>query len=513
LSRRPRLGTAECAILAVFVAASFSVFAAEAIDAALHNRVFLGADGSFAPDQLQYLAWSTDAAHHGLIANLYSPGLGGHVFLHPMWLLTGLLHVDLGLSYPLLLVALKLVSIAALFAAVRAYARSLLSGPGVAVAIVLALFMATPAYLLSHQSPGVGMLSVEPFAVYWINGYEPIALSVAAMVAFLLTIGADEAGEAGRRRIAIASAAGLAAAWLHPWQGAELLAILAGLIAWERRSWRRQLTLVAPALFTAAPLIYYAVLARADSGWKQAERASAAAFTHPGPLRVAVALLVPVVLIAPGYGGAASNRAERVLRLWPAAIALVYVLSPAGSYHALGGLSIPASVLIVRGWPWLRARLPDRRAAVAAGAVVALAVGAASVATLRRVTGIGTGGQTAAEIPRPDAQALEFIAREPQPGGVLTTATLAAWTPGITDRATWVGHPIWTPAYQLRATLVELLFSGAGDHKPADELAFVRSTGTRFVLEPCGSAARLGVALTPAGFSATRIGCATVYRR
>jgi hypothetical protein len=62
---RPRLTKAQAALLAVFTAASLSVFVANAVDAALHNRVFLGADGSYAPDQLQYLAWSTDAAHTG----------------------------------------------------------------------------------------------------------------------------------------------------------------------------------------------------------------------------------------------------------------------------------------------------------------------------------------------------------------------------------------------------------------------------------------------------------------
>ena len=82
-----------------------SVFAVQAIDAAVNDRVYLGADGLYPYDQLQYLAWATDAAHHGLIADLYTLGLGRHVFLHPVWLLTGWLHVHAGLSFPLLLVA------------------------------------------------------------------------------------------------------------------------------------------------------------------------------------------------------------------------------------------------------------------------------------------------------------------------------------------------------------------------------------------------------------------------
>ncbi len=498
---RPRLTKAEAAVLAVFTAASFAVFAVGAVDAALHNRVFLGADGSYAPDQLQYLAWSADAAHHGLSANLYAIGVGGHAFLHPVWLLTGLLHVDLRLSYPALLIVWKLVATAALFASVRAYARSLLDGNGVTVAIVLALFMATPAYLLAHSSSGTGLLSVETFAVYWLAGYFPIALAVAAMVVFALAVASG--------RTVTACAAGLAASWLHPWQGAELLVIAAGLVIWERRGSRR---LLAPVAATAAPLVYYAVLARADAGWKLAERASAAPFTSPGPLPILLALVVPALLMLPAYATAASTPAERILRLWPAAVAIVYVVSPAGAYHALGGLSIPASVLIVKGWPWLRGRL-DRWARRVAFAAVCLAVIAAPVAVIRRLAGLRSGGQADAQIARDDALALDWIARSRTSGGVLSTASLGAWVPAITDHATWVGHPIWSPDYPLRAAQAALLLSGGADRNPAAVRAFVTSTRAVFVLEPCGRTAQLGPALGAAGWTAVRIGCATVYER
>src|ERR1700752_2626485 len=86
----PRLSRAELAVLISFLAASFSAFALFAIHAATTGRVFLGADGIWSSDQMQYLAWATDAAHHGLIADLYALGVpAGHVFLHPLWLRTG----------------------------------------------------------------------------------------------------------------------------------------------------------------------------------------------------------------------------------------------------------------------------------------------------------------------------------------------------------------------------------------------------------------------------------------
>jgi hypothetical protein len=262
---RPRPGIAELSILAVFVAASFSVFLVDAGNAAIHNRVFIGADGQWANDQLQYLAWATDAGHHGLIANLYAFDLGGHVFLHPVWLLTGLLRVRVGISYTLLLALWKLAAVLALFTVVRAYARSLLGGNAraVAVAMVIALFMVSPAYLIANRLNlgGSGLINLETFSVYWINGYFPIALAVAAMIWFLLQAPSllDDAASprSDRRRMLVTGAAGLAASWLHPWQGMVLIVIVAGLILWERPAWTRHRRLLVPLLATAAPLVYY----------------------------------------------------------------------------------------------------------------------------------------------------------------------------------------------------------------------------------------------------------------
>jgi hypothetical protein len=144
---------------------------------------------------------------------------------------------------------------------------------------------------------------------------------------------------------------------------------------------------------------------------------------------------------------------------------------------------------------------------------VSLAVIAAPAAAIRRVTGLRSGGQADAQIPREDARALDWIARSKTAGGVLSTAALGAWVPAITDRATWVGHPMWTPAFDSRAAQVEVLLSGAADRDPAAERAFVVSADAAFVLEPCGRAAQLGRALAPTGFTSARLGCATVYWR
>ncbi len=516
-------GRPELVLLAAFAAAGFSVFVVHALDAALNNQVFLGADGFVARDQLQYLSWATDAGHHGLIANLYAFHLGGHVFLHPLWLLIGVLHVGAGLSYPLLVACLKAATVLVLFAAIHAYARSVLGGTrrAVVVAMVIALFMSSPTYLLANvlQFGGSRLVNLETLSVVWINGYYEIALAVAAMLVFLMQVdallSAEERSRADRRRrTLIACAAGVTASWLHPWQGLTLLVIVVALVVWERPAPRAAARLLAPVLTTAAPLAYYAVLPRADAGWAQAQQFTSGIWDRYGDVTLLISMLPIFLLVLPGYAGRARSRSDRILRLWPLAIVVVFIAVRQDRFHAIGGFSVPAAILIVRGWPWIRDHLPwavRPRATWLAAAGICVAVAGAPIVLARRITTFDTGAQAVAELPRDDARALDRIVARHLSGGVLTRGFLGSWVPPVTDHATWTGHPTWTPDYYTRSAQVAALFSGSLDSDPARELAFVRSTGAAIVLEPCGSRAKLDAALRPAGWSGAGLGCATLY--
>ena len=148
-------------LVAVFAVASFALFGLDAVDAAANNRVYLGAASAAAQDSMQYLAWATDAAHHGLIANLYGFNNGGHVFFHPIWLVTGLLHVDAGVSYPLLLGLWQAAALILLVIVLRRYAQLVLGNDGRAraISLTLALFLVSPFFLFvvnlhfKHQRP------------------------------------------------------------------------------------------------------------------------------------------------------------------------------------------------------------------------------------------------------------------------------------------------------------------------------------------------------------------------
>ncbi|MCX6387384.1 MAG: hypothetical protein NTX07_01480 [Solirubrobacterales bacterium] len=64
----------------------------------LKGRVLSGADGLFPPDQLQYLTWIREAGDHWLIGNRFDMRTDHRVFLHPGFLLSGLVHRWLGAS-------------------------------------------------------------------------------------------------------------------------------------------------------------------------------------------------------------------------------------------------------------------------------------------------------------------------------------------------------------------------------------------------------------------------------
>ena len=545
---------AEWAIVAVFAVASFAVFGLNAVDAAANNRVFLGAAGSSAQDSMQYLAWATDAAHHGLIANLYGFNNGGHVFFHPIWLVTGLLHVDAGMSYLLLLGLWQAVALFLLIVVFRRYAQLVLGDDAKtrAIALTLAMFLVSPFFLfvvyLHFKLNGahwIGLLTGESYAANWISGYFPIALTVTAMIGYLIaverlmgtldrrTLGAELFQPAGLA----AAALGATAAFLHPWQGAELAVLTVGLAAWDplltrprRREMRevpepeidleklkRNVRLLLPLAGIALPLLYYLILPKIDAGWATFSRG-------PGPHRAGIPLLGwlttfgPAALASvPGWRTRATSDRQRLLRLWPIAVLITFVAAPTGRFEAFAGVSVPLALLAVQGWRRVleKRRLGGRnprvlRFLVTAGVVV-LVFGAAP-ATTRLLIKYRLAGRAVAQLDRPDADALDYLARQPR-GGVLSTAKVGIWVPALTDDSTYVGHSIWSPQWARRRDHVNRLFDDPGQRplSPAAALALIEQPGARYVLEPCGAREQLWPLLEPRGYSRHAFGCATVY--
>ena len=235
-------------MLAAFALLSVTVLAA----LATRPLEMSGADSNLAADQLQYFAWIRAAGEEIVSRNMFEidPASEGY-FLHPGYLITGLLYrlgVDIPVAYTLLW---KPVAVVVVFFGFRAYIRRLLPTSGQRLpALVLALFYVSPAAALigfahigdTEFQRWLSFLSGELFPGHYTSGYMMQAISVGLQPLILLA--AERARIPERRRpgrtgawyAAWAAAGGFLAAWLHPWQA---VAVLATVCAVELISWRR----------------------------------------------------------------------------------------------------------------------------------------------------------------------------------------------------------------------------------------------------------------------------------
>ncbi|MGO9960489.1 MAG: hypothetical protein ACLP50_31705 [Solirubrobacteraceae bacterium] len=109
-----------------------------------------------------------------------------------------------------------------------------------------------------------------------------------------------------------------------------------------------------------------------------------------------------------------------------------------------------------------------------------------------------------------ERRAFGYLARDPRPGGVLSSYTLGDAVPAETGRRTYGGDFRWSgPHFATKEDTAWRLLHGQLRAGPAR--AFVLSTGARFVLADCSSHARLARILTPIVLTVRRFGCATVY--
>jgi hypothetical protein len=501
----------ELLILALFAGLSIWVLAYDLWQASGPAHVWTGSYGIFPGDQFQYMAWVRDASHHLLVSDMYVLRSTPHDYLEPLIALAGGL-TALGLAPWAALLVFQPLAVGAIFFAVRAYLHRSLSGRWERrTALLLALFAGPFVVLLAPFGP----VAAE-WLPFWTWGYLPGVFAVAAQVGALVAY--DRAIRQGKS-LWWAPVLGLLASWLHPWQGEELLLILLvyelgrharlGRRYLEPQESIRRAPRALPwltALATLLPLLYYLLLDRLDPIWNMAQDAAA---LHASPGKVLLPLLPLLLGAALGWRGRPRSFLVAASRIWLLAALAVYAVCEAslGSTprHAFVGISIPLSVLAVRGVRRIQPHRIPRYRWLAGLCVVALTVPAA-------VAALGTvpGHIRSAFITSDAKRALSYLAQDSQPGGVLTSSSLAAVTPGMTGRHTYLGNPFWSqPDPRGRGARVRWLFY---DH-PSRVLAqeFVVGTGARFVLAPCGATTNLQLDLTAVLTAVHRFGCVAVY--
>jgi hypothetical protein len=415
----------------------------------------------------------------------------------------------LGVSPWLSLLLWKPVAVVALFLVVRGFInRCLADRWGRRAALALAFFFGS--FTVAYGSvSAVGDLF--PGFLSW--GYPFALLALAAMVASILRY--DRARTEGTLAW-WPGVLGAIASLLHPWNGALLVAAVLGaeLILPRRRPVSRsQLALpVLTMALTVLPLAYYVLLGRTDPSWRFAQAAS----KHFYPLSSIMLELAPLLLPALlAYRRRPQTFLSAASLVWPLAAFALFGLSTtrvaATPVHAFQGITVPLSVLAVRGIRDLGFRRLAHPVVYGCLLVAAFTVPTTywQLNNARRMVTPRWGKDTRF-ILKDEHRALQYLARDPRPGGVITRVYLGEIVPAETGRATFVGDCLWSqPNCAGRQVAVRELFTG--QMTPAAARQFVVSTGARFLLADCRPTASLNKLLPQIVVAVHRFGCATVY--
>jgi hypothetical protein len=194
---------------------------------------------------------------------------------------------------------------------------------------------------------------------------------------------------------------------------------------------------------------------------------------------------------------------EQALLLWIAASFVTYFVNDSFAPHALQGLSFPWAALAVRGWQRLRVTPVLGVAAIALMTIPGLAYDA------RKFVRTAASPVVQYYLPRSDARALDWVASDAPPGGVLAPTPFAAIVPSQTGRAVWVGNGYWSRDYEGRAHIVDRLFGGRLN--AAGARRFVASTGATILVSDCKHPADLTRTLGGRLAAVHAFGCARVY--
>ena len=303
--------------------------------------VFAGSDGPFAGDQFQYLSWIREYGRSLLADNDLDLAPSDHVFLHPMFLLSGL-GVRLGLSVEAAFLLWKPVAILALLAgcAPTSGASSRSAGADRRARRRAALRLAGGGAARRRRARR-GRRDVPGGAAVGLPARGDLGRADAALPARARADGAParrRVGVAVRRAVVVAAPVAGPGAARH--RGGRRPAA-----APPRPPWVRSRS---PAGRRSRRCSTTSSSRSTDPSWELAAEANEAIGNLP-VWSVAVALL-PLAAVAALGVRRPESLGEAMLLLWaPSAVLVFLFLSPSFAQHALEGISIPLAVLAVRG--------------------------------------------------------------------------------------------------------------------------------------------------------------------
>ncbi len=509
--RRRGLDRFELFVLLAFAGVSVFVLALDVGRVVFNGAVWTGTDGVYIVDQMQYLSWIRDASHHFLSSNLFVLRDTPADYFQPAVTISGGL-TALGMAPWLALLLWKPVAVLAIFSAVRAYAQRSLTGVWQRRTIlVLALFFGSFTLVYGNWSV---LGDLFPGFLSW--GYTFGLMALAAMVWALV---AYEDARVRRRRLWLPGMIGALASLLHPWNGELLIALVVAaelVMLVSRRYGRDHVRLTALTIVgTGVPLLYYAILGKADINWKLAQLASKHAFSFWSIALAVVPLLLPALV---AYRKRPATFLAAATRMWPLVAFGIFLLSGtslgATPLHAFQGITLPLSVLAVEGLTLLGWRRLPRPVLIGAVLVALFTIPAlAKELSIAHSLSAPTPGNSNF-ITADERSALDYLAHNKDPGSVMTRSYLGAAVPGRTGRRTYVGDCLWSEPGCLTLTAnAQWLFVAepSGDPSPAEARTLVLNSGARFLLADCETTTDIPKLLGSIIRSSRRFGCAAVY--
>jgi hypothetical protein len=269
--------------------------------------------------------------------------------------------------------------------------------------------------------------------------------------------------------------------------------------------------LVITVVMSALPLLYYELLSRLDLSWKLARVASKHSFPLTWILLALVPLLVPAAI---SYARRPAGFLEATARAWFLAALVVYAASAsalqATPLHAFQGTTIPLGILAVEGlrrigWSRMRHHV---LVAVALIAAFTISTVVSQFQTAQSLVAPQSGHSDF--VNHDEQRALDYLADDRTPGGVITRSYLGLVVPGDTGRHTFVGDCLWSePNCPGRLVAVRNLFTGG--MSPGKARALVRESHARFLLADCRPNTDLVKLLGPLIQSTRTFGCARVF--
>jgi hypothetical protein len=513
----------ELAVVLAFIALSLWVLALDLRQVVVYSRSWTGTDGLFVTDQMTYLAWIRDSSHHVLVSNLFELQKTPADFFQPLIVVSGAL-VALGVAPWVALLLWKPVAVGALLLITCVFVHRTLDGVwGRRAALVLALFFVGSGALVAqeilHTSVGTSLrwlaITNDLSLGFWSWGYSFGLIALAAMIAGLISY--ERARHTNRVPWA-ASLLGAMASSLHPWQGGTLILVLTAVeaLAWLGGQRPHLRPLVVTISASALPLVYFLVLNHSDPSWKLAQASAQSTV----PLWMVALTLAPLALPAAlAYRVRPQTYLACVTRIWPIAALIIFALSEtalsAAPTHALLGISIPLAVLAIQGIRSIHSSAHPTRQRVVIAVLGAAAILPATWNELSTAHTIVAPGAPESQSIEPrfvnpgERRALDYLARDPRPGGVMSRFYLGTVVPGLTGRHTFVGNFYYSPDFPRREAITDQLFLGGLAPQAARNVA--QSSGARFLLADCRTSVALQGALSPIVSSVHRFGCASVY--